>query len=562
MLNRNTIYERVILLLVIAGIIFLLLFSYMFLYTIRQEKQVYNAAKQQFNNEVVSLLDLNSESMRLSVNDFTSSDDLVSFTQSRSTKWYNEHIVGAIKSFKVDYICVYDTSFNIISETSSLKILSRRFIPREAVIALEKSGYLNFFLQTTEGLVEVSGASIHPTSDRLHNKTKSSGYTFMVRLWDDSFKTKLSKITSSKVEFRQLTDQEKESGINSVRTSINLSDWNNKTVSQIIFSRGFNLNFKTSKLLLYTTVIAFIIGIVVFVLFARLWIYRPLNLITQILESENNEAILKLKKSPGEYHYIGTLFEDYFNQQKILEQAKLKAEESDKLKSAFLSNIAHEIRTPMHGILGFADLLKTTSLSGEQMQEYISIIEKSSIRMLNTITDLIEISKIESGQIEITQSMVDVKLKLEKMYAIFRPEADKKGIQLSIKNIMESDQPIVRTDREKLETIFSKLLKNALKYTNKGSIEVGYEYDDKFLKFFVKDTGIGIEKEKYQSVFDRFTQADNSLSKNYEGFGLGLAISKAYVEMLGGKIWVESEPGKGSVFYFTLPYKSQALFLE
>lgn len=176
--------------------------------------------------------------------------------------------------------------------------------------------------------------------------------------------------------------------------------------------------------------------------------------------------------------------------------------------------------------------------------------------MLNTITDLIEISKIESGQAEITLAMVDVNLKLEKMYAIFRPEADKKGIQLSIKNIMESDQPIVRTDREKLETIFSKLLKNAVKYTNKGSIEVGYEYEDKFLKFFVKDTGIGIEKEKYQSVFDRFTQADNSLSKNYEGFGLGLAISKAYVEMLGGKIWVESEPGKGSVFYFTLPYKS------
>jgi signal transduction histidine kinase len=554
MLKLKTIYARVILLLIVSGIIFLLLFIYLFFYTLQQEKQVYNAARQQFNNEVESLLDLNSESLRLSVNDFTSSDDLVAFTQNRSTKWFNQHIIGAINSFKVDYICVYDTAFNIISETSSLKILSRRFIPQGAVSDLEKKRYSNFFLQTTEGLVEVSAASIHPTFDRSHKLTKPSGYTFLVRLWDDSFKTKLTRITSSKIDFRQLTDQKKAEDRSAVSVSKNLTDWNHKTVSQIIFTRGFNLNFKTSKSLLYTIVIFFIIGIVVFILFARLWVYRPLDLITQILESESSDAIIKLQESPGEFQYIGTLFEDYFNQRKTLEQAKLKAEESDKLKSAFLSNIAHEIRTPMHGILGFADLLKTTSLSAEQMQEYIVIIEKSSARMLNTITDLIDISKVESGQTEITLSMVDVKTKLEKMYAIFKPEADKKGIHFIIKDFLESEQVNIRTDRGKLETILSKLLKNAIKYTNQGSIEVGYESKGKFLEFYIKDTGIGIEKDKHQSIFDRFTQADNSLSKNYEGAGLGLSITKAYVEMLGGTIWVESEVGKGSVFYFTIPY--------
>ena len=554
MLKLKTIYARVILLLIVSGIIFLLLFIYLFFYTLQQEKQVYNAARQQFNNEVESLLDLNSESLRLSVNDFTSSDDLVAFTQNRSTKWFNQHIIGAINSFKVDYICVYDTTFNIISETSSLKILSRRFIPQRAVSELEKKRYSNFFLQTTEGLVEVSAASIHPTFDRSHKLTKPSGYTFLVRLWDDSFKTKLSRITSSKIDFKQITDQKKAEDRSAVSVSKNLTDWNHKTVSQIIFTRGFNLNFKTSKSLLYTIVISFIIGIVVFILFARLWVYRPLDLITQILESESSDAITKLQESPGEFQYIGTLFEDYFNQRKTLEHAKLKAEESDKLKSAFLSNIAHEIRTPMHGILGFADLLKTTSLSAEQMQEYIVIIEKSSARMLNTITDLIDISKVESGQTEITLTMVDVKMKLEKMYAIFKPEADKKGIQFIIKDLMEREQVNIRTDRGKLETILSKLLKNAIKYTNQGLIEVGYESKGKFLEFYIKDTGIGIEKDKHQSIFDRFTQADNSLSKNYEGAGLGLSITKAYVEMLGGTIWVESEVGKGSVFYFTIPY--------
>lgn len=553
MLKLKTIYERIILLLGISASIFFILFTALYSYTFLQEKQVYNASRLQFSNEIESLLDLNSEAMRLAANDFTRSDELVDFTQTRSTKWYNEHIIGAINSFKVDYICVYDTAFNIISETSSLKILSRRFIPRNAVVELEKKRYSNFFLITTEGLVEVSAASIHPTFDRLHNKTKPSGYMFLVRLWDQSFKTKLSRITSSKVEFRQPTDPKSEMSHSIVSISKNLTDFSNKTVAHIEFSRPFNLNFKSSKSLLLITVIAFVLGMIVYIVFARLWIYRPLDQITRILESENPNTIKKLQLSPGEFRYIGLLFEDYFKQRQNLEQAKQKAEESDKLKSAFLSNIAHEIRTPMHGILGFADLLKTASLSGEQMQEYITIIEKSSARMLNTITDLIDISKIESGQIEITLSPVDLSHKMDMIYAIFKTEADKKGIQLLVNAEAQMAGVTIQTDREKLDAIFSQILKNALKYTRKGSVEFGYTRKGRDIEFFVKDTGIGIEPDKLLSVFERFTQADNSLSKTYEGAGLGLSITKAYVEMLGGTIWVESEPGKGSVFYFTLP---------
>ncbi len=553
MLKLKTIYSRIILLLIISAAIFLLLFTYLFLYTLQQEKQVHNAARQQFSNEVESLLDLNSESMRIAVNDFTRSDQLVEFTKTRSTKWYNEHIIGAINSFKIDYIGVYDTAFQIITETSSLKILSRRFIPRRAVAGVQKTRYSHFFLFTTEGLVEVSAASIHPTYDRSHTKTEPSGYTFLVRLWDQSFKTKLSRITSSKIEFRQPSGQDINDDRNSVVVSKNLTDWRGKTVSQLVFSRPFNLNFKSSKYLLLIIVVFFILFLFVFILFARLWVYSPLNLITKILESEDNKAIKKLQHSHGEFSYIGILLQDYFNQRKTLEQAKLKAEENDKLKSAFLSNIAHEIRTPMHGILGFADLLKTSALSAEQMQEYISIIEKSSLRMLNTITDLIDISKIESKQAEVTFSLVDVNRQVESMYAVFKPEADKKGLHFSITTEQAQEETVISTDREKLETILSKLLKNALKYTSKGAIESGYENKGKYIRFFVKDTGIGIENDKLESIFDRFTQADNSLSKTYDGAGLGLSITKAYVEMLGGTIWVESEPGKGSVFYFTIP---------
>jgi len=417
---------------------------------------------------------------------------------------------------------------------------------------MEKKPYSNFFLVTTEGLVEVSAASIHPTFDRFHNKTEPSGYAFLVRLWDDSFKTKLSKITSSNVDFQEASGNKHNVDKNMVAVSKNLKAADNKIVSHIVFSRSFNLNFRTSKSLLLITVISFILGMVVYIVYARLWIYRPLNLITHILESENSDAIKKLQLAAGEFSYIGVLFEDYFNQRKTLESAKLKAEESDKLKSAFLSNIAHEIRTPMHGILGFAEMLKTASLSNEQMMEYIAIIEKSSDRMLNTITDLIEISRIESGQIEINLSILDIDGQLDSIYAIYKPEADKKGIQLTVTNSLGIEGLHIRTDREKLDTILTQLLKNAVKYTKGGSIEIAYEQKGDFIEYSVKDTGIGIEKDKQHSIFGRFTQADNSLSKIYEGSGLGLSITKAYVEMLGGSIWVESEPGKGSTFYFTI----------
>ena len=552
MIKLNTIYERVLLLLSISSIIFLLLFVSLYFYTLVQEKQVHDAAQAQFYNEVESLLDLNSESMRIAANDFTCSDDLVDFTQTRNSKWYKEHIIGAIKSFKIDYICVYDTAFEIISEASSEKILSRRFIPQAAVEAMQKKPYSNFFLVTTEGLVEVSAASIHPTFDRFHNKTKPSGYAFLVRFWDQSFKTKLSKITSSHVDFLDTPNNKYDTDNSIVLVSKNLTAADNKIVSRIVFSRSFNLNFNTSKSLLLITAISFILGMFVYIVYARLWIYRPLNLITHILESENSDAIKKLQQSAGEFSYIGVLFEDYFNQRKTLESAKLKAEESDKLKSAFLSNIAHEIRTPMHGILGFADMLKTASLSNEQMMEYIAIIEKSSGRMLNTITDLIEISRIESGQTEINLSILDIDGQLDSIYAIFKPEADKKGIHLTVKNSLEIEGLHIRTDREKLDTILTQLLKNAVKYTKKGTIEIAYEQKGDYIEYSVKDTGIGIEKDKQHSIFGRFTQAENSLSKIYEGSGLGLSITKAYVEMLGGTVWVESEPGTGSTFYFTI----------
>ena len=234
--------------------------------------------------------------------------------------------------------------------------------------------------------------------------------------------------------------------------------------------------------------------------------------------------------------------------------AKEKAEESDRLKSAFLANMSHEIRTPMNGILGFADLLKEPELTGEERQEYIGIIEKSGLRMLNIINDLIDISKVESGQMEIFISEINVNEQIEYIYNFFKPEVQKKGMQLFFQNGLQSEEAVIHSDREKLYAILANLVKNAINYSDTGSIEFGYTLKDRYLLFFIKDTGIGIPDDKKEAIFDRFIQADISDKRAFQGAGLGLAISKSYVEMLGGNIWVESDEGIGSTFYFTIPY--------
>jgi PAS domain S-box-containing protein len=237
-------------------------------------------------------------------------------------------------------------------------------------------------------------------------------------------------------------------------------------------------------------------------------------------------------------------------------RAKEKAEESDRLKSAFLTNMSHEIRTPMNGIMGFTELLKEPQLSGEEQQEYIRIIQKSGKRMLNILKDLVDISKIEAGLMSVVAKESDINEQIEDLFCFFKPETDKKGIGLSIKNFLQSKESTITTDREKLFAILTNLVKNAIKYTSRGSIEFGYEKKGQFLEFFVKDTGIGIPKDRQEAIFNRFVQADIEDKNAYEGAGLGLSIAKAYVEMLGGKIWVESSEGEGSAFYFTIPYNS------
>jgi len=273
----------------------------------------------------------------------------------------------------------------------------------------------------------------------------------------------------------------------------------------------------------------------------------------ELLQKRNEELIIEKEKAEISEQITKSFLHE-------LTIAKENAEKSDRLKSAFLANMSHEIRTPMNGILGFSELLKNPDLTGDQQQAYIRIIENSGARMLNIINDIVDISKIESGLMKLDMKESNINEQIEYIYTFFKPEVEAKGMTLSFRNSLPAKEAIIITDREKLYAILTNLVKNAIKYTPKGSIEFGYGVcRDKAclvstIEFYVKDTGIGIQKDRQEAIFERFIQADIEDLQARQGAGLGLSITKAYVEMLGGKIWVDSEIEKGSTFYFTLPY--------
>ncbi|MBM2817062.1 MAG: hypothetical protein HW421_3824 [Ignavibacteria bacterium] len=274
--------------------------------------------------------------------------------------------------------------------------------------------------------------------------------------------------------------------------------------------------------------------------------------------------------------------------QKELVLAKAKAEENDRLKTAFLQNMSHEIRTPLNGIIGFSKLLAEREISKEEVKEFTGIIQQSGNRLLELVNNVLDISKIETGQLEIHNKTFSINQLIADLYTFFSSETELKQLTFNYHNSLEDKFSFIYSDESKINQILTNLIHNAIKYTQAGSIEFGYEVkvykssddfqsSDDYLKvykssddfqssddyhelnqnviqFYVKDTGIGIAEDMHERIFERFMQGDVSISRGYEGAGLGLAICKGLVELLGGKIWLESEINKGTTFYFNLPY--------
>ena len=547
-------FPKILWLIVSSSIFFILLYFALFYYTKEAEKQVYHTTIEQFDNEIHKLLEVNSKPILVAINNDTNWDEFVNFIKSKDVTWYNQTIGPELEIYEADYLGVYDADKDFVIRTPTDKIKTVDFIPKKEMKLLDKVGINRFYMKIPEGIVEVTGAAIHASNDPLKNKTPTAGYFFVVRLMDIKFIKNLEKLTSSTILFTDkdviLPTQKHE-----IASLYTLKDTNNQFIGKLLFKRNFEVYFENAITILYVIIIAFIINLIVNLIYTRRLVYYPLDLVRRALETGNRKAIRELKKSTGEFSYIGNLFEENSNQKLELIKAKMKAEESDRLKSSFLANLSHEIRTPMNAINGFTELILNTKISETEKMEYLNVIEKSGKNLVGIIDDLIEMSKIDSNQLTPNLTVINIDSLMAELYETVKVTIQNKEIDFRLIKSKSPAKYNVITDDIKLKQVIINLLTNAIKFTEKGSVAFGFEVDEEkeFINFTVRDTGLGIDEDYHKHIFDRFKRVDSDISIKVGGLGLGLAISKAYIDLLKGSIRLESKVGEGSTFYFSIP---------
>ncbi|TVZ28062.1 signal transduction histidine kinase [Gillisia sp. Hel_I_86] len=556
-------YKKLIVLTVILTGLFSVLFISLYYYINRHESQVNNDAKEQLDNQVNILFELKSEPLLSTIMDYTFWDDFVDFFNNPDAEWFDGSVATVIDFYDIDYVAVYNLDKELIRSQSTSNIASENYIPPSVFPLINKNRFLKFFILLPEGVMEVMGATVHPSNDPEKTKTEPSGYFVISRLLDKEYLKNLEQISGATVYLSQNDPATNKVGHHeAITATIPLFNWDHKQITRIVFSRPINIHSDIIKNILYLTIIIFFVNLLVILFFFKKWIYKPLSLIKRILGKKDKKALKELKKIPGEFGHIGELFDKNNKQNEALIKAKNKAEEGDRLKMAFLTNLSHEIRTPMNAVLGFSDLLKDPGISKKERLDYIEIIGKSGENLVLIIDDLIEMSKIDSDQIAPNYAPVNLQDTLREIYDSVKITIDKNkqvDFQLDLPKIPFEKEVMV--DITKLKQIITNLLTNAIKFTDHGFIKFGYTVDTlkNKLVFTVEDSGQGIHQDDQKLIFDRFSKLEHKSSEFKSGLGLGLAISKAYVEMMGGDLSLQSEFKKGSTFTFTLPLRFDKL---
>jgi len=554
MLQFNTIYGKIRAFILSVGIIFLFLYVVLVIYKYKQEKQILNASQHQYISDINSLFTMKSSQLKKTVYDYTFWDEFVTAIEKNDTSWYKKNIDFKSEVYDFDYACVYNKEFEMVYEQFNSNSIDKNVIPKEAIFNLNKTRFSNFFQATNGRISEVSGASVHPSSDPEHRKTEPSGYLFVVREFDHKFITEMEKICASKIHLTS-GDSIAESGRFTIHTKLDLSGWDGKYVSSIVFRRIMDLNSRTTLIIMYVMFGFVSIFLLTFNWFSLKWINNPLNLVTDILKTDNQESITILKTAPAEFGRIGYLFEDHLLQKQELVEAKERAEKSDKLKSAFLANMSHEIRTPMNSILGFSELLEEETSESVRAQ-YLKTIQSNGDNLMKLLNDLMDLSKIEAGDLTIRYSAFNVGELFAELQEIYSNELEKrKRHDVHLTYVLPNGDLTIYSDPYRIRQVISNLLTNAVKFTVRGNITFDCQKVNDELIFSVSDTGTGMPEEDQKKIFERFTKF-NYNALNSEGSGIGLSIVEKIVTMLNGRIWFKSVMGEGSVFHFSIPCES------
>lgn len=511
--------------------------------------------EEQLRKGLENVLALKRTGIKQGVVDYAHWDEFVYFMLHGNRSWAEHFLPPILHNYHTDELQVYspERKFIFSAVRPEHKTLQRITLPSSFFDSLSVNGSFGDVMSIDSTIVELFGATIQYTNPSDRNG-RSFGYFVVAKVWDAAFYNDIAGIVGGKIfvcnDGTPTTDQS--TGIIQIKVPVINSA--NRAISSLCVRKEFPFlkeYRRYSSNLIHIIVLSSLV--ILFTLFFMIshWITRPLKIVGEAIANEDADKAQLLSSYGRDFSRIGDSLRSYIEQKHSLVNLKEKAEESDKLKSAFLSNMSHQIRTPLNGIMGFTELLRKRIPSDESTQRYGEIINGCSRDLIKIVSDLIDIAKLESGQfsLHITKfTLATAFSNLELLYPL-----TKTGPEVKLVVTHPPVEESVFADMVKVQQVMHNLLDNAIKFTMRGVIEAGWNTSEGNIIFYVKDTGIGIPTKEQPKVFTRFTQFYNKGEWQFSGAGLGLAISKALMEMMGGRLWFESVEGIGSTFFFSLP---------
>ncbi|MBS4057174.1 MAG: response regulator [Bacteroidales bacterium] len=502
------------------------------------------------------------------VYDYTYWDDIVTNTQNPDTQWGKENLSSILASFHFHGVWLLNAKkvpvYRDFIEIDN--ILSRLSFNERMLNDLHRDRAISYFIAIDSVLYFIQGATIHPTNDP-KKLSEPQGYFFLAERWDKEMLRSFEAITGCDINVfvgkPSLKHNQQADEVTALHTFHN---YLHEEVGYVKFNRvmAFMTLYKklsTQMLMLYLFSVVGILLIITFLL-SRL-VSRPLRMVSEIIEQEDMRKMPELKKNSRDFERIGNIIEQFVKQKNELVQAMELVKASDRLKSDFLNNISHEVRTPLNGILGASTLLSDPVIPAESREELIWIMNQSTRRLLRTITQYMDISLLNTDNMPVEMADIELDNLLASFVDEFREEALQKHLLFELHFPAEHHGLRIHTDNNLLEKVLVHLLDNAVKFTETGKILFGYNITSGKIEFFVSDTGIGIAPSIQDKVFGFFMQEDSSKMRKFDGSGLGLAICRKICVLLNGNIRFESEKGSGTTFYVSMPFdEKQPLLLQ